>query len=343
MTRESASTSGVIARYPGLVCPRCHGRLSEDECGLDCLSCAEHYALLDGEFPIMLPGPQRAPSPDEVVQDRVAAVYEHERYGHPNARVYHDWWFRLMLSRVPAHGLVLDVGCATGQLFEHLPAERVIGLDLSPEMIRRAGRRSNRVMVGDVFQLPFGDESFDTVLLRGLLHHLPDLDRGIAELRRVLRPGGVLVATETHRSLLSAIPRALATHTERFSEDHQNLSRSRLVGALSRHFEIEHTSCFGYLAYPLLGFPDAVPLTRRLPRGNWFTQTLIRLDGVLSRTPLLRRLGWAVFVQGRRRAPAIDVVPHGGPRNPLREHTQRLPTTTSAKPSECLACAESSG
>jgi demethylmenaquinone methyltransferase / 2-methoxy-6-polyprenyl-1,4-benzoquinol methylase len=89
---------------------------------------------------------------------------------------------------------VLDVCCGTGDLAlaAHAVGGRVTGLDFSERMLDRAVRKSEEIewRRGDALRLPFGDESFDAVTVGFGVRNLGDLNRGLAELRRVLRPGG---------------------------------------------------------------------------------------------------------------------------------------------------------
>jgi SAM-dependent methyltransferase len=100
----------------------------------------------------------------------------------------------------------LDAGCGTGTFL--LPLARqlaphgatVIGLDLAEGTLGQARARVAaeglpvECVIGDVEALPFADGTFDLVLANYMLYHAPDLERAIAELRRVLRPGGTLLA-----------------------------------------------------------------------------------------------------------------------------------------------------
>ena len=70
----------------------------------------------------------------------------------------------------------------------------VVALDVSERMVELARGRGVDARVGDVQALPFADASFDTVVAAWMLYHVPDLDRGLAEIARVLAPGGQLVA-----------------------------------------------------------------------------------------------------------------------------------------------------
>ncbi len=92
---------------------------------------------------------------------------------------------------------VLEVGGGPGELSERMQAElgaRVRFVDVSPRMVELARERGVDAQVGDVQELPFPDGSFDTVVAAWMLYHVLDLDRGLAEIARVLRPGGALIA-----------------------------------------------------------------------------------------------------------------------------------------------------
>jgi SAM-dependent methyltransferase len=92
---------------------------------------------------------------------------------------------------------ILEVGCGWGELAERLAeatGAEVVATDLSPHMVELARARGLDSRVADVQALPFPDRSFDVVVAAWMLYHVPDLDRGLAELARVLRPGGTLVA-----------------------------------------------------------------------------------------------------------------------------------------------------
>ena len=99
-------------------------------------------------------------------------------------------------------GRLLEVGSGPGRLAVRLvrsaPGLIVTGVDLSEEMVGLANRRVQEVelagrasfVAGDVASLPFPDASFDGVVSTLSLHHWPDPVRGLAEVHRVLRPGG---------------------------------------------------------------------------------------------------------------------------------------------------------
>lgn len=116
-------------------------------------------------------------------------------------REYHDPdMLALILAAVAEgpHEQVLEVGCGDGRFSEQLRDElgaRVVAMDFSPGMAAQAARRGLDVQIGDIQLMPWPDDTFDVVVANWMLYHVPDLDRGLAEIRRVLRPGGRLVAS----------------------------------------------------------------------------------------------------------------------------------------------------
>lgn len=109
-------------------------------------------------------------------------------------------WRRIVAEAVSAHKPkdVLDVGTGTGHLAEAVqraaPEANVIGADFSLPMLRRARVTT---VAADALRLPFKDAQFDAVVSGFLVRNLADLQQGIDEQVRVLRPGGRLVILET--------------------------------------------------------------------------------------------------------------------------------------------------
>ncbi|OGG23938.1 hypothetical protein A3A79_01925 [Candidatus Gottesmanbacteria bacterium RIFCSPLOWO2_01_FULL_43_11b] len=102
---------------------------------------------------------------------------------------------------------LLDVGCAQGRSafqFADLPIS-IVGFDISKNMIveaikRSRGRANMYFFVGDATSFPIKSESFDYVLLYGVLHHLPDPRKTVKEIIRVLKPGGTYFGLENNKT-----------------------------------------------------------------------------------------------------------------------------------------------
>jgi len=93
---------------------------------------------------------------------------------------------------------VLEVGCGTGALakavVEALPEVDYLATDQSAAMVEAAARLGVDAVRAEAGDLPFDDDSFDVVIAAWMLYHVPDLDEALSEIRRVLRPGGTLLA-----------------------------------------------------------------------------------------------------------------------------------------------------
>lgn len=91
---------------------------------------------------------------------------------------------------------VIEVGCGRGEFAERLLGARieVIAIDQSARMVELTSARGVDARIGDVQALSFDSQSFDAAVANFMLYHVPNLDRALSELARVLRPGGRLVA-----------------------------------------------------------------------------------------------------------------------------------------------------
>jgi len=100
---------------------------------------------------------------------------------------------------------ILEAGCGSGYALELLAKRfrpsRLVGFDLMPEQIERARARNitgAEVRIGDITRIAETDGSFDAVFVFGILHHVPGWRVALAELSRVLTPGGALCVEEIH-------------------------------------------------------------------------------------------------------------------------------------------------
>jgi SAM-dependent methyltransferase len=208
---------------------------------------------------------------------------------------------------------VLEIGCGTG-VHARLLADagaRVTAVDLTPTAIELTKQRLEvagleaDVREADAESLPFADASFDFVWSWGVIHHSESTDRVIAEIARVLRPGGRVALMVYHRTsvtfwvdyvlhrgvlrggLLRESPDELAN---RWSDGviARHYTRGRLSAGLEPWFDDVETQVMGQIA-------EAVPLPRRLRR---FVAPVVPRG---AQEALLRRYGWFLFATARRR------------------------------------------
>ena len=134
--------------------------------------------------------------------DRIAPVYD--LMNRVMTMGLDQRWRRKTVQAVVEPGdRVLDAACGTGDLaiIAAKAGGVVTGLDFSERMLERARRKAPELewVSGDLLALPFDDESFDTATVGFGVRNVADLDAAIAELRRVLRPGGRLAILEITR------------------------------------------------------------------------------------------------------------------------------------------------
>ncbi|HUA75579.1 MAG TPA: class I SAM-dependent methyltransferase [Solirubrobacteraceae bacterium] len=163
------------------------------------------------------------------------------------------WTRRAMLARVgplPPDPTVLDVGCSTGYLLEDLraslPDARLIGVDLVPSGLRVAHENvpDAELLLADACELPLADESVDAALSANLLEHVPDDERALREMARVLRPGARAVIV---------IPAGPGNYDyyDRFLGHERRYARGELAGkARAAGFEVLEDAHLGAPLYP---------------------------------------------------------------------------------------------
>jgi ubiquinone/menaquinone biosynthesis C-methylase UbiE len=209
---------------------------------------------------------------------------------------------------------VLEIGCGTG-VHTRLLAEagaRVTAVDLTPTAVELTTRRLAQagldadVLEADAESLPFPDASFDFVWSWGVIHHSSDTSRVLAEIARVLRPGGHLAFMVYHRTsltywlnyvlyrgvlrggLLRESPDELAN---RWSDGviARHYTRRTLAESLTPWFDNIETKVMGQIG-------EAIPLPSRIRR------RVAPLVPRAAQEELLRHLGWFLFATAERRA-----------------------------------------
>jgi ubiquinone/menaquinone biosynthesis C-methylase UbiE len=141
--------------------------------------------------------------------DRRASTYEDSTLQQFLFVPVHHTALQLALQLLPQARRVLDVGCGTGRLLRRArqcyPTAELVGVDLAGRMVATASavtpiKLAVRYVHGRAERLPFTDDVFDLVFATLSLRHWTDLSAGIAEIGRVLTPGGVLVLADVFPS-----------------------------------------------------------------------------------------------------------------------------------------------
>jgi SAM-dependent methyltransferase len=184
-----------------LICPKCHGELEFRARWIHCHACQSGYPV-EGQIPVML----TQVSNDGFGHD----LYRAQLHGNFFEKVFHTNRIETLLQLIgnelalPPSTRTLDVGCNTGPMLIPL-RERgydIVGIDISPGDIQQAERYLCQyrlphgcLSVADATCLPFRDGSFDLLLLVDILEHTDHPERIVSEARRLLAPGGWVIAT----------------------------------------------------------------------------------------------------------------------------------------------------
>lgn len=168
---------------------------------------------------------------------------------------------------------ILDLGCGDGQLTARIAAEGadVRGVDSSPAMVAAARARGIAAEPASAEALPYADATFDAVFSNAVLHWIGNQDAMMAEVRRVLKPGGRFVAEMGGHGNIAAI-------------------RVAFTAALQRHGYGEAEEGVNY-------YPTAPAYTRRLERLGFTVQ---RMEHFPRPTPL-EKTGMAAWLRTFRR------------------------------------------
>jgi ubiquinone/menaquinone biosynthesis C-methylase UbiE len=162
----------------------------------------------------------------------------HQRFSN-NSYGWFTWVFDTLLES-PDNAKILELGCGHGLLWREnasrIPAGWDVTLsDLSPGMLDAAWR--NLVVTGRTFKfkeidaqaIPYENETFDAVIANHMLYHVPDRPKAIAEIKRVLKPGGHLVATTLGKS-----------HMKEMSDWMKRASTDKRIEPFSLPFSLEN-------------------------------------------------------------------------------------------------------
>lgn len=208
-----------------------------------------------------------------------ARIQLHERFS-TNPHRWPHWVFDHL--QAPAAARLLEIGCGPGGLWaenrDRIPAGwRLLLTDLSPGMVQQAARTLaglDHVLFGvaDAQTLPFADSTFDLVLANHMLYHVPDRARALAEIHRVLRPGGRFYAAtngKNHMAKIRELAQQFAPQAagqvglhERFTFEQGNEEIGRVFGTVHLHrYEnrLMVTDADALADYMLSGTPVLVP------------------------------------------------------------------------------------
>lgn len=159
---------------------------------------------------------------------------------------------------------VLDIAAGTGdfsRVFAAAGARSVVGVDFAHEMLKLAAAAKNQTATrwceADALRLPFANESCSVVSSAFGVRNFADLDEGLREMHRVLRPGGRAVILE------------FTTPTNRIARAGYHLYSQRIMPFLASLISGDREGAYRYLPRSVVSFPDAEQVCRRLEEAGF--------------------------------------------------------------------------
>ncbi len=232
------------------------------------------------------------------------------RYGYDYSKLFQKYWNNQLINLCLDGGksCVLDFGCGNGVLIPDLVKNftLVYGLDMSFKMLKSVKENwkgSKGAIVGDGNHLPFKDKSFNSVVCRGVTHHIPNINLTLNEVHRILKKDGVFVFSEPcNDSFIVRLARKIMyKKSKSFDEDDKAFLQRDLETIINKNgkFSIEKIERFGFVAYALAGFPDHISILKYFPFNQIIAKILIVIDKVLAKIPFVKRQSLHIIMKLR--------------------------------------------
>ncbi|MBT8100871.1 MAG: methyltransferase domain-containing protein [Gammaproteobacteria bacterium] len=298
-----------------LRCPQSGERLLVNGNGLASQSGKYHYKISADNIPLFA---------DEFLSDEAAIQQEHydqiaDAYAanleYPHTREYMAYLDRVLHESIGDRkfGTCAELCCGTGEAFalfeDDIPFG--VGVDVSSSMLSKAQRSFDgdqlSFVQGDATRLPLAADAFDSVIMLGGIHHVPDRDALFAQVFRVLKPGGVFIFREPVsdfwlwkllRGIIYRLSPMLDHETERpltYQETVPVLERAGFV-------DMRWRTC-GFLGFCLFMNSDVLFVNRAfrfIPGISAITRGFARFDDWCTRRSLLKKAGLQVVGIARK-------------------------------------------
>lgn len=237
---------------------------------------------------------------------KLAKKYYRIREVNKYYKYFNKYWIeeiKLMLPR-KKFNRALDLGCGTVEFYELVKdymKSKYIGLDLSADMLEFGRKKYNKIKLiqGDAENLPFRKNSFDFVIGRGIIHHLPNSLKGMEEVYRVVRKGGYVLISEPHSNrVLSIFRKVYYRFSSHFSEVHKSFLEEEILSLFENvGFKIKKIKFWGILSFPF-AFPDITPTYKIIPYGLF--KYLVKIDRLLTKLPVIKQFSWHIIILAKK-------------------------------------------
>jgi len=244
---------------------------------------------------------------DEVkLHKELAKKYADIREKSPYYMFFNEHWIKLFLSMLPHRKFsnALDLGCGTVEFYEMITKNlhaAYTGTDLSPDMLAvgRKKYKGIKLIEADAENLPFGDNTFDAIITRGLIHHLPNPQNGIGEAYRMIKIGGYFLVSEPHSNIFLYYARKLFyKKSSHFSDSHKSFRRGEFIELVKNGgFKVKKIRYWGILSF-FFAFPDILPSYKYLPLPIF--KLFVHADKLLSKIPLINSFACHMVVLAQK-------------------------------------------
>ncbi len=317
----TAQTQALVVDriLPLLSCPRSGEPLHLNGHTLDSESGNNSYRISANGVPLFA---EDFCSPEAAVQqqhyDKVAEAYA-ANLSYPHTQEYMNYLDRVLREEVDddSLGICAEVCCGTGEafaLFEE-SIDTGIGVDVSTSMLAKAQQAFSNSRLhfvqGDATLLPLSDNAFDSVIMLGGIHHVPDRQALFQQVFRVLKPGGVFYWREPVSDfwlwrVLRAIVYRLSPMLDHDTERPLTYDETVPVLENAGFLDIRWRTC-GFFGFCLFMNSDVLFVNRWfrfIPGIRAITRTFARFDDWCTRRSLLSRAGLQVV--GSARKPSVN-------------------------------------
>lgn len=243
---------------------------------------------------------------DRALFDRIATSYAQKDL-RESSRIAREQRLRQTVKTLGGHlGHVLEVGCGAGFTARYLEGSYATytGVDYSDELVHYArehnGGPGREFVCANIKDFSPARE-FDVILMVGVLHHIPEAEEALADMRALLTPGGVVVANEPQRGnpAISALRWVRKRVDRNYSSDQIEFSEHELTDLFERSGYSVESFPQGVFTTP---FAETRPLPERMSRP--LSRLATAVDPTLERLMAgrrARRLAWNVVVVGKPR------------------------------------------
>lgn len=232
------------------------------------------------------------------IHSKLADKYLYVRK-HKCFSMYYKYWHQEISKFFEGKAAsILECGCGSGELVAYLKEKDffAVGLDLSIDMLSGSDESvQQNLLAANTEQLPFQDCFFDVVICKGSLHHLDNPEKGLREIRRVLKNGGQVIISEPCRDnyLWRKAAQLYTKIKSSFHDSHRVFTSKELDYLFEKtEFVLRGKESFGFFGFLCLAMPQQISIFKNLPFSSNLATALIYIDNFLSKIKIFDFISW---------------------------------------------------